>query len=146
MALDNLKPAAGSRKTRKRKGRGPASGWGKTCSRGHKGQKSRSGGLPPRGFEGGQMPLQRRVPKRGFRNIFSKDVSAVNVRDLNRFDDGTEITPELLIERGMARKSSDLVKILGHGDLQKKLSVAAHAFSSKAEEKIKAAGGSVTLL
>ena len=143
MGLDNLKPAAGSRKTRKRKGRGPATGLGKTCGRGHKGQRSRSGGLPPRGFEGGQMPLQRRIPKRGFKNIFAKKVSAVNIRDLNRFDDGTEVTPQFLVEQGLTPKSAEVVKILGLGELKKKLSVTAHAFSRTAEKKIEAAGGTV---
>lgn len=143
MGLDNLKPAEGSRKTRKRKGRGPATGLGKTCGRGHKGQRSRSGGLPPRGFEGGQMPLQRRIPKRGFKNIFAKKVSAVNIRDLNRFDDGTEVTPQFLVEQGLTPKSAEVVKILGLGELKKKLSVTAHAFSRTAEKKIEAAGGTV---
>ena len=143
MGLDNLKPADGSRKTRKRKGRGPATGLGKTCGRGHKGQRSRSGGLPPRGFEGGQMPLHRRIPKRGFKNIFAKKVSAVNIRDLNRFDDGTEVTPQFLVEQGLTPKSAEAVKILGHGELTKKLSVTAHAFSRTAEKKIEAAGGTV---
>ncbi len=146
MGLHNLKPAEGSRKTRKRKARGPASGWGKTAGRGQNGQKSRSGGLPPVGFEGGQMPLQRRVPKRGFKNIFAKNIASVNLRDLNRFDDGTEITPEVLQSAGLVRKNVDGVKILGGGELERKLSVTAHRFSKSAEDKIEAAGGTVTKL
>lgn len=146
MGLDNLKPAEGSRRTKKRKGRGPGSGLGKTAGRGQKGQKSRSGGLPPVGFEGGQMPLHRRVPKRGFHNPFSKVISSVNVHELNRFEEGTAVTPEVLLEAGLVRKNVDGVKVLGMGELTVKLDVTAHAFSKSAEEKIQAAGGSVTKL
>jgi large subunit ribosomal protein L15 len=146
MDLSNLKPAEGSKFERKRIGRGQGSGNGKTAGRGHKGAKSRSGFKYKRGFEGGQMPLHRRLPKRGFHNPFSTDYVVVNVDDLaERFDAGTVITPELLRERGIVR-AAGLVKVLARGDVGKALTVHAHKFSGKAEEKIKAAGGTVEVL
>ncbi len=139
MKLHELSPAKGSRRSRKRVGRGPGSGNGKTAGRGHKGQKSRSGYSRRLGFEGGQMPLIRRVPKRGFTNIFRKEIAAVNVRDLAGFEG--EVTPEMLVERGLARRGL-AVKILGDGDLSSPLAVKAHLFSRSARAKIEAAGGS----
>jgi len=143
MDLHNLKPAEGSTKNRKRLGRGPGSGTGKTAGRGHKGQKSRSGYSRKRGFEGGQMPLVRRVPKRGFTNIFRKEYACVNLQTLNRFDEGTEITPALLLQSGVIRKLKAGVKILGRGELEKPLTIKAHRFSETAVEKIKKAGGTI---
>ncbi len=141
MSLDSLKPAKGAVKQKFRVGRGPGSGNGKTAGRGHKGAKSRSGYSRRRGFEGGQMPLIRRLPKRGFTNIFARDVATVNVSDLDRFADGTVVTPALLIQSGVIRKRHDAVKVLGDGELKKKLVVEAHAFSAGAKAKIEAAGG-----
>ena len=141
MKLHELSPAPGSKKDAFRKGRGAGSGNGKTAGKGHKGQKARSGGSIRPGFEGGQMPLQRRIPKRGFTNIFAKEIVAINVDKLNIFEDGTEVTPELLIETGVIGKVKDGVKILGNGELTKKLTVKANKFSKSAEEKITAAGG-----
>lgn len=146
MKLNELRPAEGSRKERTRKGRGIGSGHGKTAGRGHKGQKARSGGGVRRGFEGGQMPLYRRIPKRGFTNIFKKDIVAINVQELNRFDDGTVVTPEILLEAGAIKRLGDGVKILGDGELGKALTVKAHGFSKSAEEKIRAAGGKVEVV
>ncbi|MBO8158058.1 50S ribosomal protein L15 [Thermosyntropha sp.] len=146
MRLDELKSPAGANKRPKRVGRGPGSGHGKTSTRGHKGQKARSGGGVRPGFEGGQMPLQRRIPKRGFTNIFKKEYAIVNVKDLNVFEDGTEITPELLISRGLIKSVKDGVKILGDGELEKKLVVRAHKVSKQAEEKINARGGKVEVI
>ena len=147
MKLHELSPAAGSRKASKRIGRGAASGQGKTAGKGHKGQKARAGrGMRP-GFEGGQMPLQRRVPKRGFHNIFAKEVASVNVSALERvFADGDAVTVEALVEKGLVKKVGDGVKILGNGDLTKKLNVTAHAFSKAAKEKIEAAGGKAEVI
>jgi large subunit ribosomal protein L15 len=122
-------------------GRGIGSGHGKTSTRGHKGQKARSGGGVRLGFEGGQMPLQRRIPKRGFTNIFRKEYAIVNVQDLNCFDDGTIVTIELLKEAGLVKKITAGVKILGDGELEKKLTIQVHKFSQQAEEKITAKGG-----
>ena len=139
MKLHDLSPAKGSRRSPKRIGRGPGSGTGKTAGKGHKGQKSRSGYSRRLGFEGGQMPLIRRVPKRGFTNIFRKEVAAVNVRDLAGFEG--EVTPELLLEKGLVRKGL-AVKILGDGEVSSPLTVKAHRFSRSAREKIEAAGGS----
>lgn len=141
--LSRLKPPAGAKRPKRRVGRGPGSGVGKTCGRGTKGQKARSGGGVPRWFEGGQMPLQRRLPKRGFTNPFKKQYALVKVETLNRFNDGEEITPERLIEERLIKKVRDGVKILGNGELTKKLTVHAHRFTKSAEEKITAAGGSV---
>src|SRR3954466_16376346 len=141
MDLSNLKPAEGSKHSKKRIGRGQGSGQGVQAGRGHKGAKSRSGFKFKRGFEGGQMPLHRRVPKRGFHNLFRVEYVVVNVDDLAEvFDAGTVITPELLRERGVVRAAGK-VKVLARGDIAKALTVRAHKFSGKAEEKIKAAGG-----
>src|SRR5262250_1046966 len=142
---------AGSNKGKKRVGRGPGSGHGKTAARGYKGQKSRSGYSSRPGFEGGQMPLQRRLPKRGFTNIFKKTWLEVNLGELDkRFDGSEEITPDLLAQRGIIRKStlakSDGVVILGKGEVGKALKITAHRFTTGAREKIEAAGGKVTLL
>lgn len=146
MRLEGLKSPSGANKSVKRVGRGIGSGHGKTSTRGHKGQKSRSGsGIRP-GFEGGQMPLQRRLPKRGFTNIFKKEYAIVNIRDLNVFDDGTEVTPELLIEQGLIKNVKDGVKILGDGELEKKLTVKAQKISKQAEEKVTARGGKVEVI
>ncbi|MGF7186127.1 large subunit ribosomal protein L15 [Desulfitispora alkaliphila] len=144
--LHELQPAAGSRKERRRKGRGMSSGAGKTAGRGHNGQKSRSGGGVRPGFEGGQMPLQQRVPKRGFTNIFKKEFAIVNVEELNKFEAGTEVTPEALMEAGLIKAVKDGVKILGDGNLEKNLTVKTHRISKAAEEKITAAGGKVEVL
>ena len=146
MYLNTLSPGKGAKTARKRVGRGIGSGSGKTCGRGHKGQKARSGsGIHP-WAEGGQMPLQRRLPKRGFTNIFKKEYELVNLDRLEeRFEDGTEITIDLLKEAHLVKKVKDGVKILGRGELTKKFHVHAHLFSKSAEEKIKAVGGEVTV-
>ena len=141
MKLHELKPAEGSRKVRNRVGRGVGSGNGKTAGRGHKGQNSRSGGGVRPGFEGGQNPLYRRLPKRGFTNPNRKELSIVNLDTLNRFDAGTEVTPELLIETGVVKNVKDGIKILGNGKLEKQLTVKANYFSASAVEAIEAAGG-----
>ena len=141
MSLHELSPEKGTTRTAKRKGRGPATGNGKTAGRGHKGQKARSGGGVRVGFEGGQMPLVRRVPKRGFNNIFAKPLEAVNVSALNVFDDGAKIGAKELLEAGVISKCTYGVKILGNGDITKKLTITASAFSKTAKEKIEAAGG-----
>ena len=142
MELHELSPAPGSRKEAWRKGRGHATGNGKTAGRGHKGQKARSGGGVRVGFEGGQMPLARRVPKRGFNNIFAKPLESVNVSVLNdRFEDGAEIDAQVLLDTGVLSKCEYGVKILGNGEINKKLTVRAKAFSASAKEKIEAAGG-----
>ena len=146
MKLDELKPAPGSNRKRKRVGRGDGSGHGKTSCRGHKGQGSRSGGNIAPGFEGGQMPLQRRLPKRGFRNPFKVDIAVVNLEQLEVFDANSEVTPQVLAERGLIRGQRRTVKILGNGALSKALSVKAHAFSAKAKEQIEAAGGKAELV
>jgi large subunit ribosomal protein L15 len=146
MKLHELKPAEGSRHDRKRKGRGIGSGNGKTAGKGHKGQNARSGGGVRPGFEGGQTPLARRLPKRGFTNINRKEYAVVNLDALNRFEDGTEVTPELLIETGLIKKELAGVKVLAKGNLEKKLTVKAHKFSSAAEEAIKAAGGQTEVI
>ncbi|MCI9041764.1 50S ribosomal protein L15 [Dubosiella newyorkensis] len=131
------------RTSRKRVGRGPGSGLGKTSGRGQKGQKARSGGGVRLGFEGGQTPIARRLPKRGFTNFNRKEYAIVNVKDLNRFDDGTNVTPALLIESGLVKKELNGVKILGEGELTKKLTVSAAKFSKSAQEAIENAGGKV---
>ena len=141
MSLDSLKPAAGAIKSVRRIGRGPGSGRGKTAGRGHKGAKSRSGYSRRRGFEGGQMPLIRRVPKRGFTNIFMKQIETVNVSDLERLPEGTVVTPELRLQHRLIRKHFDAIKVLGKGELKTKLVVQAHAFSATAKSKIESAGG-----
>ena len=145
MNLSDLVPAAGSRKNRKRVGRGPGSGHGKTSCRGHKGQKSRSGGGTKPGFEGGQMPLQRRLPKRGFTNIFQERYSVVNIGALDKLEE-TAITPEILEDAGIIKNQKNRVKILGQGDISKPITVKAHAFSASAKEKIEKAKGSIELL
>lgn len=144
--LSNLKPPKGSRKARKRVGRGPGSGTGKTSGRGQKGQKARAASKKKPGFEGGQMPLQRRLPKRGFTPLTRNDYAIVNVSALNAFDAGTEITPELLAESGMIRKASDKVKILGNGDLSVSVNLKAHKISQSAADKVSAAGGSFEVI
>jgi large subunit ribosomal protein L15 len=141
MELSNLKPKKGARHAKKRVGRGPGSGHGKTASRGEKGQKSRSGYSGKRGFEGGQMPLHRRLPKRGFTNIFKKDYAVVNVSDLERFDSGAAIDEATLREAGLVKGQHDGVKVLGDGELSKKLTVSATKFSKSAREIIEKAGG-----
>jgi large subunit ribosomal protein L15 len=140
-----LKPSAGSRKKTKRIGRGPGSGHGKTATKGHKGQNARSGGGVRRGFEGGQMPLQRRLPKRGFTNIFKQCYSVVNIKQLLAFAEGDIITPEVLKEKGIINKNLP-VKILGQGELNKKLTIKAHRFSQTAIQKIEAPGGKVEVI
>lgn len=146
MKLHELKPAEGSTKNSKRKGRGTATGQGKTAGRGQDGQNSRSGGGTRPGFEGGQMPLYRRIPKRGFTNIFKKQWSVVNVEDLNKFEDNTVITPEMLMENGLIKKVLDGVKVLGDGKVEKKITVQAHKFSKSAVEKIESAGGKAEVI
>lgn len=146
MKLHELKPAEGSRKERKRLGRGIGSGQGKTAGKGHKGQNARSGGGVRLGFEGGQTPLFRRLPKRGFTNINRKDYTIVNLDTLNRFEDGTEVTPALLIETGIVSKEQAGIKILAKGNIEKKLTVKAHKFSSTAKEAIEAAGGTTEVI
>lgn len=143
MKLHELSPSPGSLKKTFRKGRGAGSGGGKTAGRGHKGQKSRSGGGVRPGFEGGQMPLQRRVPKRGFNNIFASEYVAINVDVLNRFEDGAVVDAEAIAKAGIVKNTRDGIKILGRGELTRKLTVVATAFSATAKEKIEAAGGKV---
>ena len=147
MQLHDLSPAAGSTKERKRIGRGPASGQGKTAGKGHKGQKARAGRGMRAGFEGGQMPLQRRIPKRGFVNIFATEYTIVNVAALeDRFENGAVIDLEALINAGLVTKVLDGVKILGNGDLTKNFTVKANAFSESAKQKIEAAGGKAEVI
>lgn len=146
MNLGSLKPASGSVKKRKRVGRGPGSGHGKTSCRGHKGQRSRSGSKIRPWFEGGQMPLQRRVPKRGFTNIFKKQFQLVNIRDLDRITGKKEVTPEVLLSVGLINKKSIPVKVLGDGEIKNSIEISAHAFSASAKDKIEKAGGKVTIL
>ncbi|EAG7751390.1 50S ribosomal protein L15 [Listeria monocytogenes] len=146
MKLHELKPSEGSRKERNRVGRGTGSGNGKTSGRGHKGQKARSGGGVRLGFEGGQLPLFRRIPKRGFTNINRKEFVIVNLDVLNRFEDGTEVTPELLVETGIIRNEKSGIKILSNGNIEKKLTVKANKFSAAAKEAIEAAGGKTEVI
>lgn len=146
MKLHELKPAAGSRKVRNRVGRGIGSGNGKTSGRGHKGQNARSGGGVRPGFEGGQNPLFRRLPKRGFTNVNRKEYAIVNVETLNRFEDGAEVTAALLLETGVVSNEKAGIKILGNGELTKKLTVKAHKFSASAKEAIENAGGSIEVI
>lgn len=141
MKLHELSPAPGSSKEAYRKGRGAGSGNGKTAGRGHKGQGARSGGGVRAGFEGGQMPLQRRIPKRGFNNIFAKEYIAINVDVLNRFEDGAVVDAKAISDAGIVKNTRDGIKILGRGELTKKLTVEAAGFSATAKEKIEAAGG-----
>ena len=147
MKLHELSPAAGSTKERKRIGRGAGSGQGKTAGKGHKGQKARAGRGMRAGFEGGQMPLQRRLPKRGFNNIFRKEIVAVNVADLEaRFENGAVVDVESLKQVGLVKNSFDGIKILGNGELTNKLTVKADAFSESAKQKIEAAGGNAEVI
>lgn len=146
MNIYELKPAPGSKKKSKRVGRGIGSGHGKTSTRGQGGQWSRSGGGVRPGFEGGQMPLSRRLPKRGFTNIFAKEYATVNVSELNGFEDGTEVTAELLKEKRIIRKTYDGLKVLGNGEITKKLTVKAVKFTKTAAEKIVAAGGTAEVI
>ena len=146
MKLHDLSPAAGSTKARKRIGRGPASGQGKTAGKGHKGQLARAGRGMRAGFEGGQMPLQRRVPKRGFNNIFRTEYAIVNISALDAFNDGDTVTVEALVEKGIVKKTLDGVKILGNGEISKKLTVQVNAFSDSAKSKIEAAGGKAEVI
>lgn len=148
IGLNNLKAPAGGTHKKKRVGRGPGSGLGKTSGRGNKGQKSRSGYSGKRGFEGGQMPLHRRLPKRGFTNLFKREWAEVNLADLERlFDNNTAVTPEALVERGLVRKSKQkAIVVLGNGDLKKALTISAHRFSATAKEKIEAAGGKAEVI
>ena len=141
MKLHELSPAPGSVKKAFRVGRGAGSGNGKTAGKGHKGQNARSGGGVRPGFEGGQMPLQRRIPKRGFNNIFATKYAAINVEVLNKFEDGAVVDEKALVEAGLVKKTYDGIKILGRGELTKKLTVSAAAFSEGAKSKIEAAGG-----
>ena len=146
MKLHELQPAAGSRKVRNRVGRGIATGNGKTSGRGHKGQKARSGGGVRPGFEGGQNPLFRRLPKRGFTNINRKEFAIVNLDALNRFEDGTEVTPALLVETGVVSNEKSGIKVLGNGSVTTKLTVKAHKLSAYAKEAIEAAGGNFEVI
>ena len=146
MKLYELSPAEGSKRQAKRIGRGHGSGWGKTSGKGHKGQKARSGSGMRLGFEGGQMPLQRRLPKRGFNNIFRKNVVAINVGTLNKFEDGAIVDIAALTEKGIVKNSFDGVKILSNGTITKKLTVKANAFSKGAVAKIEAAGGKTEVI
>ena len=146
MKLHELSPAAGSVSDVKRKGRGPGSGNGKTAGKGHKGQNARSGGGVRVGFEGGQMPITRRLPKRGFNNIFAKTYAIVNVEALNAFDNGAVVGTEELLAKKIIRKAEDGLRVLGNGELTKKLTVKANAFSESAKAKIEAAGGKVEVV
>ena len=146
MKLNELSPVEGSTQIGKRKGRGSATGNGKTAGRGHKGQKARSGGGIRAGFEGGQMPLARRIPKRGFNNIFAKPLTAINVAALNAFEDGDVVDTAALIAKGIVTNCKYGVKVLGNGDLKKKLTVKAAAFSESAKAKIEAAGGKAEVM
>lgn len=147
MKLHELKPNEGATFSRKRVGRGPGSGLGKTSGRGQKGQNSRSGGGVRPGFEGGQLPLFRRIPKRGFSNaLFKTKYAVINLSDLNKFEDGAVITPELLKEMGIVKKQLDGIKVLGNGKLDKKLTVKAHKFSSVAKEQIEKLGGKAEVI
>lgn len=146
MKLHELRAVEGATKAPKRKGRGTATGWGKTAGRGMNGQNSRSGGGVRPGFEGGQMPLYRRIPKRGFTNIWATKYTTINVEDLNRFETGTVVTPELLREAGIVKQVKDGIKVLGNGALEKNISVKAHKFSKTAVEKIESAGGKAEVI
>ena len=147
MRIEDLKPAEGSRRGDRRVGRGVGSGLGKTSGKGHKGQKARSGGTKGAGFEGGQMPLQRRLPKRGFKNYpFSKEYAVINLKDLSKVEELNVITPAVLRERGVVKDLKDGLKVLGDGEIKKSITVKAHAFSSAAQEKITAAGGKAEVI
>ncbi|MBN2373476.1 50S ribosomal protein L15 [bacterium] len=144
--LDKLKPCEGSRKKRKRIGRGAGSGHGGTSCKGHKGQNARSGGGKGPGFEGGQMPLQRRLPKRGFRNIFKKSISIINLKDINRLEQDVEITPQALKQKGIIKANVKYIKVLSDGNLEKALTFNAHSFSKEAVKKIEAMGGKAEVI
>jgi len=146
MRIHNLSPLKGSRKMKKRVGRGPGSGHGKTSCRGHKGQKSRSGGSIPPGFEGGQMPLQRRLPKRGFTNIFKKNYALINIRDLKRFGSNSDVDVEALKTAGLVKRVRDRVKLLGDGEISHPVMIKVNKVSKTAREKIEAAGGKVEVI
>ncbi len=146
MKLHELSPVEGSKKAAKRIGRGHGSGQGKTAGKGHKGQKARAGRGMRIGFEGGQMPLQRRLPKRGFNNIFAKNIVSVNVGTLNKFEDGAVVDIKALVEAGIVKNSFDGVKVLGNGNITKKLTVKVTAFSESAKAKIEAAGGKAEVI
>ena len=146
MKLHELSPAPGSTKKAFRKGRGAGSGNGKTAGKGHKGQNARSGGGVRPGFEGGQMPLTRRLPKRGFNNIFATKYATINVGDLNRFEDGAVVDEAAIVAAGLVKKTMDGIKVLGNGELEKKLTVNAKAFSASAKQKIEAAGGKAEVM
>lgn len=147
MKLHTLSPNEGATTSRKRVGRGTGSGLGKTSGKGHKGQNARSGGGVRPGFEGGQLPLFRRLPKRGFSNArFKTEYAAINLSDLNRFEDGAVVTPELLKDMGLVKKQLDGIKVLGNGKLEKKLTVKAHKFSAKAQEEIEKLGGKIEVM
>lgn len=146
MKLFELKPSEGTTKDAKRKGRGHGSGNGKTAGRGHKGQNARSGGGVRIGFEGGQMPIYRRLPKRGFNNIFAKKYAEINISDLNKFEDGAVVDAQALVEAGIIKKTLDGVKVLGNGNVEKKVTVKAAKFTETAKEKIEAAGGKVEVM
>ena len=146
MRLEELTPAPGARTPKFRKGRGIGSGNGKTAGKGHKGQKARSGGGVRPGFEGGQMPLYRRIPKRGFKNVTAIKYSEINVSTLNKFEDGAEVTPELLKASGLIKKLEDGVSVMGNGEITKKLTVNAHRFTKTAKEKIEKAGGKAIII
>jgi large subunit ribosomal protein L15 len=146
MKLGDLKPADGSRRKNRRVGRGIGSGHGKTSCKGHKGQKARSGGTKGPGFEGGQMPLQRRLPKRGFKNYFKIEYAIINLRDINRIEGLNIVTPDILVERGIMKDLKDGLKVLGEGEIQRPLTIKADAFSASALAKIAAAGGKAEII
>ena len=146
MNINELRPSEGSKKGRRRVGRGHGSGWGKTAGKGHNGQKQRSGNYLSPAFEGGQMPLFRRMPKRGFKNINRKEYAVINLEILNRFEDGTEVTPALLVETGIVKDEKSGIKVLGNGSVEKKLTVKANKFSEAAQKAIEAAGGTVEVI
>jgi len=146
MRIEDIRPAEGSTKNKKRVGRGVGSGHGKTACKGHKGQKARSGGTKGAGFEGGQMPLQRRIPKRGFTNIFKKEYAIINLDTLEALKDDAVITPELLIEKGIIKKMKDGLKVLANGSIQRPVTIKANAFSTSAAAKIEAAGGKTEVI
>ena len=146
MKLHELSPASGSRKARKRLGRGVATGQGKTAGRGTKGQGSRSGGGVRPGYEGGQMPIHRRLPKRGFTNIFKKQVAVINVKDLNRFESGSDIDEVALVKQGLVKGRYDAIKLLGQGEIDRPVQIKVHAVSKSAQAKITAAGGTVEVI
>lgn len=146
MKLHELRPAKGATKDRKRKGRGVASGNGKTAGRGSKGQKARSGGNPRPGWEGGQMPLHRRLPKRGFTNVFKKDIAVINLVDLEKFESGTVVDEAALVRTGLIKGRHDGIKLLGQGDINTPLTIKLNAISRTAKEKIEAAGGTVEVI